>query len=60
MNELVEAINAAWIAAYPGEPAVTDVKKLCNRVKQLGVDRANWISNAKALQKDNEKLRRTT
>ena len=57
MNDLIEAINTAWIAAYPGEPAVTEILKLCNRVKQLGVDRANWISNAKALQKDNEQLR---
>ena len=54
---LSDAINQAWGSAYKGEGPVTDEKALCARVRMLADDRADWIKNAKALQKDNNELR---
>lgn len=57
MTLLADAINAAWISAYPQAEPVTDEKVLASRVKWLADDRADWVKNAKALQKDNNELR---
>lgn len=54
---LKDAINEAWSSAYKGEGPVSDEKALCKRVRMLAYDRADWIKNAKALQKDNTELR---
>ena len=54
---LIDAINEAWASAYKGEGPVSDEKALCGRVRMLADDRADWIKNAKALQKDNNELR---
>lgn len=60
MQKISDAINAAWIAAYPQAEPVTEEKALCNRVRLLAVDRAEWVKNARALQKDNTELRKGT
>ena len=54
---LPDAINAAWISAYPKAEAVTDEKALANRVVMLADDRACWVKVAEALQTNNTALR---
>lgn len=51
MKELKTTINEAWEKAYPGSVPVEDVHALCMRVRNLAEDRANWLFNARALQK---------
>lgn len=54
---LPDAINKAWISAYPGAPEVTDEKALAARVAMLADDRACWVKVAEALQTNNTALR---
>ena len=54
---IIDKINQVWKDAY-GDEAVykTDDHALCARVKSLADDRACWLSNARVLQKELNKL----
>ena len=53
---ITDAINQAWIAAYPDCREVTDEKALIKRVLSLADDRKCWLDNARANQKENNRL----
>ena len=54
-DRLIDAINAAWIKRYGGEP-VTDVAALENRITKIAEDRDCWLANARANQVEYLKL----
>lgn len=53
---LRDTINEVWEAAYPGSAKVDDLLALKMRVQQLAEDRANWVFNARVLQKQVNEL----
>lgn len=56
MHELLKvAVNMEWVSRYGGEPT-DDETQLVNRVRQLGADRDCWLANAKAVQKELNRL----
>jgi predicted metal-dependent hydrolase len=57
MSSLGDTINEVWRKAY-GEDVVAYESEyaLCAIVVSLATDRAAWISNAKAYQKENNRL----
>lgn len=54
-NLVADAINAAYGNAY-GQPAVTSHEDLIKRVRALAEDRRAWLANAKAYEKENQRL----
>lgn len=60
MEELKATINSCWEKAYPGSVPVEDITALCMRVKNLTEDRANWLFNARVLQKQVNEMESAT
>lgn len=56
-RRLVRAVNDAWTSRYGGE-AVEDEAALVLRIEKLAEDRDCWLANARANQKEYQKLER--
>lgn len=52
---LADVVNREWIKRYGGEP-VESAAALENRIVQIAADRDCWLSNAKSLQKECNRL----
>lgn len=57
MKQVIETINTEWKRLYGGE-STCDPNILAMRVKKIAEDRDSWLANAKANQKENNRLER--
>lgn len=55
-RDLVATINETWRDAYPDASPTDDPEALALRVHQLGVDRRCWMDNARANEKEMQRL----
>lgn len=57
-KQIVDTLNKVWKEAYPDatDADYDDDFRNCARIKSLADDRKCWLSNAKVLQKELNKL----